>query len=425
MDKHTEELRDLGNDIDNLKRRKEEIKKKALEHRDTVTDTAADEAISEIGKINADIQAKESRKAEIQKEIKEKGEERIMTNEYIAAAAENEKREAAVKSLRETRSMAISTGEIRSTLIASDGIAKPTKVDGVGQPFNTLISILDQVKVVDMKGAGTYKKAFLRTHSAASAKTDGAAQDASDPSFGTVTITPSALAVTSYVSTELENVTPINYYNEVRNSAGVALRVKLAQDIVTKIKTSVDDPADATDTAAAMYETLTASAANGLLTGSSSLSGAIDEKTLRTITMNYGGEANVYGGAVLYLNKKDLIAFGDVRGTNEKKAVYEITPNPANPNIGIIKDGGLSVPYCIVPTLTEHSGKAQSATTAIQTMIYGSPLNFELALFGDMQIKVSEDYKFAEGLLTILGKVTVGGSIVVPNGFVIVTIPKS
>ena len=58
-------------------------------------------------------------------------------------------------------------------------------------------------------------------------------------------------------------------------------------------------------------------------------------------------------------------------------------------------------------------------------MIYGAPLNFELALFGDMTIEVSKDYKFAEGLLTILGQVTVGGSIVVPNGFVVVTIPAT
>ena len=140
--------------------------------------------------------------------------------------------------------------------------------------------------------------------------------------------------------------------------------------------------------------------------------------------MNYGGDANIYGNAVLYLNKNDLIAFGDVRGTSEKRAVYEITPNGDNPNIGIIKDGGLSVPYCIVPTLTAHNGTKQT-TSAVQTMIYGSPLNFEEAIFGDFGVQVSSEYKFAEGLLTVMGEVMAGGSVKVKNGFLVVTIPKT
>lgn len=418
MNEQIKALRDVDLDIEELKKRKDEIKRKALEHRSSVTSEQADEAIAEVNKINSEISALEEKRAEIQKNSKR--EEREMEKTIV----NTEQRDEMVAKFKETRSAVLSTNEIRSTLIASGGIAKPTKVDGVQHPFNTKISILDQVKVVDMKGAGAYKKSFLRTHSAATTKVDGTAQDGSDPAFGTVTISPSPIAVTSYVSTELENVTPINYFNEVKLSAGTALRVKLAQDIVAKIKTSVDDVAD---TPGAMYRTLTASTVNGMLTSGQSVAGKIDDKTLRTIALNYGGDANVYGNAVLYLNKSDLIAFGDVRGTNEKKAVYEITPDASNPNIGIIKDGGLSVPYCIVPTLTALNGTAQPANnkTDAQTMIYGSPLNYELALFGDMQIKVSEDYKFAEGLLTILGKATVGGSVVVPDGFIIITIPKA
>ena len=194
-----------------------------------------------------------------------------------------------------------------------------------------------------------------------------------------------------------------------------ALKVKLAQEIVTAIKTGTDDDS------AAMYQTLEASAANGMLSGTA---GAINEKTLRQIVMNYGGDANIYGNAVLYLNKNDLIAFGDVRGTSEKRAVYEITPNGENPNIGIIKDGGLSVPYCIVPTLTALNGTKQT-TSAVQTMIYGSPLNFEEAIFGDFGVQVSSEYKFAEGLLTVMGEVMAGGSVKVKNGFLVVTIPKT
>jgi HK97 family phage major capsid protein len=414
MDKRIEELRNLNLELEELKKRKEEIKRKALEHRSTITSDEVDEARAEVENINQKIAECEARQKELQKENEKQGEQRKM-NDYLI---NNEKRDAIIASFKKEKRVTIPAQEVRSVLVASAGIAKPTKVNGIGEPFNTQVSILDQVQVVDMTGAGAFKESFLRTHSAATTKTDGEAQSESAPTFGTVTISPAEVAVTTYVSKELEKVTPLNYLEKVQRSALTALKVKLAGDIVAKIKTSVDD------SDVPMFQTLVASAENKMLTGTATKTGAITESTLRNIVLSYGGDANVYGNAVLYLNKKDLIAFGDVRGTSEKKAVYEITPDTTNPNIGIIKDGGLSVPYCIVPTLTELSGTAQT-DTAIQTMIYGSPKNFELALFGDYTIEVSRDYKFAEGLISVLGSVTAGGNVIVPNGFIVVTIPAS
>ena len=67
------------------------------------------------------------------------------------------------------------------------------------------------------------------------------------------------------------------------------------------------------------------------------------------IVDEYGGDDNLFGGegVVLFLNKKDLIAFGDVRSSTTLQPVYEIIPDGNNPNTGVIKDGGLSVKYCI------------------------------------------------------------------------------
>lgn len=416
MDKYIEELRDLNLDLEGLKARKEAIKKKALEHRDSLTSEEQQAFRSEKEEIENKIKEIEERKAALAELRKNnyQGESNIM-QEYLEKGIAVEERDRIVSEFTKNRKVSVPVQEVRSVLLSSDGIAKPTKVNGIGDPFNTQISILDQVRVIDMTGAGAFKESFMRTHSVASDKTDGVAQSESDPTFGTVTITPKEIAVTTYVSKELEKVSPLNYLAKVQQSALIALKVRLAQDIVTKIKSSVDD------NSVSMVQTLNASADNGML---ASGKGAINDKTLRRIVMSYGGDANVYGSAVLYLNKEDLIAFGDVRGTNEKRAVYEITPNATNPNIGIIKDGGLSVPYCIVPSLTALSGNAQAAT-AKQTMIYGSPLDFELALFGDYSIEVSKDYKFAEGLLTVLGSVTTGGNVIIPDGFVIVTIPKT
>ena len=77
----------------------------------------------------------------------------------------------------------------------------------------------------------------------------------------------------------------------------------------------------------------------------------------------YGGRER-RRGAKLFLHKNDLIAFGDVRGTREKGRLREIIPDGSNPNIGIIKDGGLSVPYVLCSDVTALSDSTYSAPTS-------------------------------------------------------------
>lgn len=443
MDPIIEMLRDESNAIEALTARREELKRKLEEHRSgNISEEEFEKLSAERKDIEKELALRTKRREELTaaaEKNKDQGEGRgiymfdnkdlrsIDILRYDMYAPEN----AAIRKAFEERAaafskekrMKISAGDIksvldgnkRSILSTSSGIAKPTRVGGIENPLNQVITIVDQVDTVDMQGAGAYKVSFVKTVSVASEKEEGKAQTESSPTYGTVTISPKNIAVTSYISREVEKTTPLNYLEKVTQTSMDALKVKLAQEIVTAIKTGTDDDS------AAMYQTLEASAANGMLSGTA---GAINEKTLRQIVMNYGGDANIYGNAVLYLNKNDLIAFGDVRGTSEKRAVYEITPNGDNPNIGIIKDGGLSVPYCIVPTLTAHNGTKQT-TSAVQTMIYGSPLNFEEAIFSDFGVQVSSEYKFAEGLLTVMGEVMAGGSVKVKNGFLVVTIPKT
>ena len=442
MEKVIEQLRNVNLEIEQIKAKKEELRKKLEEHRAQITAEEFAEIRAEKEKLDSELAAKtelRDRLSEIsESENKNSGGRTIKMFEEkelrstdilrydLSAMEHREIRKAFEKRAEEfkkSRNLRISAEEIvglsnsgkRNITTSTSGIAKPTLVGGITNPFNELITIFDQVQVVDMSGAGSYKESFMKASPTASAKTEGTAQTASDPTFGTVTIAPQNIAVTSYVSRELQKVTPLNYLGKVTESAMIALRVKLAQDIVTKIKTGMDDSSNP------MYQTLEASTANGLLNATN---GQINERTLRLIAMSYGGDANVYGNAVLYLNKADLIAFGDVRGTNNKLPVYKITPNATNPNIGIIEDGGLAVPYCLVPTLTAHQGTAQT-TAAVQTMIYGSPFNFKEVIFGDFGVMVSDEYKFAEGLLTVMGEVMAGGSVVVDKGFIVVTIPKT
>ena len=296
--------------------------------------------------------------------------------------------------------MTMDVAQMRSVLLSGGTLATPTKVSGINDLPGGVSSIVDMVTVEDCTGMSADKVALVTADSSASANTEGNAASTSEPTFAYVTISPSTYSLVSYVSNEIRRQSPLNYTEKVRASAIKALRRKAATVITT----------------AALASTY----------GDEIIASAVDATTLRKIAMTYGAEDEVPGNAVLFLNKVDLVAFGDVRGTNEKKAVYEITPDAANPNTGVIKDGGLSVKYCINPNCYALTGGTNTSTTATKpTMFYGNPKAIKLDLFGAMEIKASEDYTFAEDLLAVLGKASFGSDLVVKGGIIKVSIAKA
>lgn len=291
--------------------------------------------------------------------------------------------ETRAKAFAQSGRQSVPVAEARAVLVSGGKIATPTEVGGINDAFNQVSSIVDLVKVVDCEGMGAYKVAYEIASATAAAQTEGAAAAESDPTFGFVEITPQTEAVVSTISKQVRKQSPLNYAAKVRESSLVALRKRAAKIITDK---------------------LVASTLNQKLTGVT-----IGADTLRKLALNYGGDEAIEGGAYLFLCKADLIAFGDIRGTQEKKAVYEITPDAGNPNTGTIKDGGLSVRYCINSNLTAG------------TLVYGDPHCFELALFSDYEIAVSEDRNIEKLMLTIVGDVELGGDVVVNKGFVVAT----
>lgn len=294
---------------------------------------------------------------------------------------EKEKIEERAKAFADTGKMTIENTDARAVLISSGKLATPTGVSGINDEIGAKVSsIVDFVKITDASGMGAYKVAYQTADSAAATQTEGAAYNASEPTFAFVEIKPQTEAVLSYISKQARKQTPLNYQQKVNDSALVALRKRAAKIVTDKI---------------------VASTINTKL-----YSVTLNETALRKIAFNYGGDESIVGAATLFINKADLVTLGDVRGS-DKKPVYEITPDSSNPNTGIIKDGGLSVPYCI------------NSNLASGTLIYGQPRCFELALFSNYEINVSEDFAFDKGLLAIRGDVELGGDVVVNGGFVV------
>lgn len=295
------------------------------------------------------------------------------------------------KAFAASHKMTIENKEARAAVLVSGGtIAQPVGVGGINGTHPQVSSIVDMVKIVDASNmGGGYKIAYEKTAAAAAAHTEGGDIAEGEPQFGLLTVTAADKALVSYISNKVRRQSPLTYEQKVRESAMTALRKAASKMIVDALAASeITEAVDIT---------------------------AIDATTLRKIALSLGGDEAVVGSAVLLLNKADLIAFGDARGTNEKKAVYEITPDTANPNTGIIKDGGLSVRYVINNNCPALSGEGTG-----KCMFYGNPQAIELAMFGDYEVATSEDYKFGQDMLTVRGTASMGAAMGVYKGFVAV-----
>lgn len=357
----------------------------------TALETESRSLLEELTTIQAEIQARQA----LRQQIAAGAGNPLHGN---PAPAQPSAEERAANEFVQTRSMTIGAEQSRSALVSSGKLAQPTEVDGVNDiPGAKVSSIIDMVHVENCVGMGTHRVAYtVADADEAGDQVEGeAAAEAALGSYDFVDIKPTSVAVIDFISKQAKKQTPLQYAAKVRTQALTALRKK-AVTVLTKVLKE-----------------------SALVREVAGTPGKIEANTLRNLTLQYGGDESVIGGAVLQLNKKDLIAFGDVRGTNEKKAVYEIIPDTANPNTGIIKDGGLTVRYVINSKLTAVSDAAEGAG---RTMFYGAPECAELDLFSDYEINVSADFAINKLMDTIVGDVELGAGVIIKDGFVALTV---
>lgn len=296
-----------------------------------------------------------------------------------------------------------------AVLSSSTGVIGPTGVGGINDPVGGPSALVDLLKPTDCTGMAAYKVAVMTGDATSAALTEGSAPTESEPTFDSVTFTPTQYGTIAYVSKEIRKQSPLNYEEKVTESARRSLRKVLTGVAVTAITGSTLNDKFALSAAAA--------ATNGAV--------LFDQNLLSNIILAYGGDEGVDGAAVLFLNKKDLKAFAAVRGTNEYLPVYSIVPDAATPSTGVIKDNnGLSCRYCICSDVTALSDLPLT-TTAKNTMFYGNPQAAELAIWGGYDVEVNDGYKFGEGLLTVRGEVSAAVGVTAKGGFVIVTAKKA
>lgn len=308
-----------------------------------------------------------------------------------------------------------------STTLGTGSLVQPTRAGTlIRDRLNPVSSIIDQVSVVDLTGCGALLEPYVKSEQVAqSGKVTtlaGTTRAATDPIFRYAKISPYEVNVTSFVDRNIANLSPVTYADKIRAMAMQSLRRQVATLIYNGDGQSSQE----------MFGIKTAfnTAGETIYSNLNVPASGLTPDTLMEMYFAYGGDDELGGSACLYLTKADLKCIGEFRGTNEKRRLFEITRDEHNPNTGVIKDGGYIIPYTLSSSLTSLRGSV-AGSTALQTMLYGNPLAYELALFGSYSIRVDESYKAGDRMLTILGDVMVGGNLVVDNSFVVASVPVS
>lgn len=358
------------------------------------------------------------------KTLLDEQERQILAKQPSAAEARDMAEERG-SSLMKGEEVKITALEIRRAIMNSTTLATGTIVEPTGagsqirDPLgNQPSSIVDQVYVQDLTGMGSFLEPYVITEMKANSgkvttKAGTTRANSTSPTFGVAKISPYEMTVTDYVDINIGRLSPANYGQKIQSMAMRAMRRELAKLIVNGDGQATPD----------FFGIKTAKNVAGSLIYATENVSAVDDGLLDTLFFAYGSDEAIGQNARLYLSKADLRAIGKLRNS-DKERVFKIRPDGGNPNIGTIEDGGVIVPYTIAPDLTALATSV-AGSSAIQTMLYGDPMNFEVGLFGDYTIRVDSSYKAADRLLTILGDAMVGGNLIVDKGFVVATLPKS
>ena len=384
MDKYLEELKEIMERSEAIKEELRNIEDKKVEMRSEAnTEGITVERIDELTKeadelnerskeLNAELAELEARSEAIKEEkskIKVEKEIRQMTT----AKTEVELR---AESLMNTGKMEM------KALLSTGTIATPTAVGGINGLAEVGSGIVDDVKAVALTGNGAYKVAYKKTKAAAAAVTDGNAISSTAATFDVVTINPAEWGTLDTISNQVKKVSPLSYEAEVEASALIALREYASDKIIAAVQAS--------DLAGEITQ-------------------AIDKDYLTGLLLSYTSIAGK-GEVVLYLNQTDLKALGAVRGTNEKRRLFDITFDPGTTKSGIISENGMACKFRVIDKLTTG------------TQLFGQPKTIEMPMWDGYKIDTDEGGKYFEAnMIAVRGLQTANADLCAKNGMYVVS----
>lgn len=295
----------------------------------------------------------------------------------------------------------IAARRIRNSLSVTSTAPVVHTAEDVRDTFNPVSALVDMVKIVPLMGGETYERDFVKGYGTGAATDENEDYNVAEPQFGYVTVEKQKITAYAEEPEEMQKLPNADYDGIVEESVSKAVRRYLSRQIMigdgstAKLKGIFFNPTKKEDQAIDPSTDITTIT-------------AIDDGTLDDIVYSYGGDEEVESVATLILNKKDLKAFAKLRDKQGRK-VYTIVNNG---NSGTI-DG---VPFIINSACSAVSDSATAA--GAYEMAYGPLENFELAIFSDIDVRRSDDYKFKQGQTAFRASIFAGGAVAAYNGFV-------
>lgn len=379
----------------------EELTAESPEEARTALEAEAVEIEAARNELDEEMAALEAQKTEIEAQIRELEEELAVEDEpeVVEQPEVNEKDSKERKSMKfeanEERGQALL--EKRNVLISTTGVILPKyQATDIKPTFGEVSSIVDNVNIRIFPGGESFQQPYLKGYGIGEYEVEGGANvDNIDPTFGYAEVKKTKIVAYTEDSEELVKLPAANFDAEVVRGISIAVRKKLAREILFG------------DGAAGHFVGIFDADADAIDAAKDLPLGDIDEETLDLIVYAYGGDEEVEAPAVLVLNKMDLRAFAMLRDSNGRK-IYEIVNRG---NYGTI-DG---VPFIINSNCKAISSK--TTTQGMYAMAYGPLQNYTMAIFSDMDVRRSTDYKFKEGMIAHRGVIFAGGNVTAYNGF--------
>lgn len=297
----------------------------------------------------------------------------------------------------------IATKNINDTLSVSQTAPVVHTAPDLNPTVNPVSALIDLVKAVPLQGGETYERGFVKAYEDGNGgpTAEGGAYNDVEPTFGYVTIEKQKVTAYTEEPEEMQKLPNADYDSVIEGSVSKAIRRYLSRQILigdgstSKLKGIFFNPTNASEQVidpATDITTIT----------------TIDDSTLDEIIYSFGGDEEVEGVATLILNKQDLKEFAKLRDLQGRK-VYTIVNNGQTGTI----DG--------VPFVINSACKAVSDATAASgdyQMAYGYLQNYEFAVFSDIDVRRSDDYKFKNGQTAFRASMFAGGSVAAWNGFI-------
>lgn len=384
MEKRAED--ELEKNIDDVKRAENDEELDEAKRSAEETQSKIEDLRNQIAELEDELAAQEEQNKEI---IEEEEGRKVMNNQVYTRKvsieteeerrAQVEKREARAKALLEGRSVTIASSEV----LVPEHDAKELAT----YPFKPYTSLVDLVKVVNLKGGESYEKAFVKDYGVAGTTEEGADYAEVEPTFGYANISKVKITAYTEVTEEVLKLPHLNYEAEVMKNINVALKKKLAQQITVGAGT--------TNT----FKGIFAGNVEALDANDDISISAITDTTLDEILFSFGGDEEVHAPAVLILNKLDLKAFATLRNTDGDKT-YNVDYKAQT------IDG---IPYVINSNCPALSASGTASGTFC--MAYGTLDGYEMPIFSDVDVQRSTDYKFRQGIVCYKAVVFAGGNV--------------